>query len=172
MEETLLAFTPAVVVVDGVSPEDLPALRAARTSGSRILLLLDPVDDVGAYRRAVGAGAHGYLSRSASREALQFAIEAVRTSGYYIDPLLAARVLSASEEARRTPLMSQPQLSQRERDIVTQIALGKSSKEIARTYAVTTKTICNHISNIYTKLSFRHRGQLVLYAAEHGLTGF
>jgi DNA-binding NarL/FixJ family response regulator len=170
VEDTLRAHRPEVVVVDGSWTELPAAINPAEWNG-RTLLLLDPVEEPVVFLRAVRCGAQGYLSRAASFEALLAAVESVRTTGYYLDPMLASRILRASEEARRQPIMApEPQLSLREREILAGIALGKSSKEIAREYAVTPKTICNHVSNIYAKLQFRHRGQLVLYAAEHGLT--
>ena len=53
---------------------------------------------------------------------------------------------------------------------MVQVARGRSSKEIARTYDISSKTVCNHVINVYRKLNMRHRGQLVLYAAQRGLT--
>jgi DNA-binding CsgD family transcriptional regulator len=49
------------------------------------------------------------------------------------------------------------------------VANGRSSKDIARQFSIAPKTVCNHVNNIYAKLNLRHRGQLVLYAAQRGL---
>jgi DNA-binding CsgD family transcriptional regulator len=63
-----------------------------------------------------------------------------------------------------------PRLSEREREILAQIASGRSTKEVARDCAISPKTVGNHISNICQKLNFHTRGQLVLFAMEQGLT--
>jgi DNA-binding NarL/FixJ family response regulator len=71
-------------------------------------------------------------------------------------------------EANPTPARSD--LSQRQRDILVRIAGGRSTKQVAREYAIAPKTVANHVNNIYQKLNLRARGQLVLYAAKRGST--
>jgi DNA-binding NarL/FixJ family response regulator len=159
---------PQVIVVEELGLDWGRLLDGARESAA-ILLLLDPEDEAGSFLRAVRLGAQGYLSRTASREALLLAIQRVAGEGYYLDPVLAARIFQASESIGATS--AQRMLSQRESAILARIAGGRSSKEIAAEYGVTAKTVCNHVSNIYAKLNIRHRGQLVLYAFEQGLTG-
>jgi DNA-binding NarL/FixJ family response regulator len=158
---------PQVIIVEALGL-DWGRLLGGAAESAATLLLLDPEDEAGSFVRAVRLGAQGYLSRTASREALLAAIERVAGEGYYLDPVLAARIFQASESAALTT--SQPTLSQRESAILARIAGGRSSKEIAAEYGVTAKTVCNHVSNIYAKLNIRHRGQLVLYAFEQGLT--
>ncbi len=166
----LSAERPAVIVADGTWREWPQALDPLDWNG-RILLLLDPEDDAEAFVQAVRSRAQGYLSRTASPEALFAAIDTVRGAGYYLDPVVSGRILWAAEESRtQSSVAPEPELSQRERQILVDIARGRSSKEIAREYAVTAKTVCNHVSNIYNKLNLSHRGQLVLYAAQEGLT--
>ena len=70
------------------------------------------------------------------------------------------------------PIGQSSPLSPRERDILVRIANGRSTKEVAREYAIAPKTVANHILNMYPKLNLRDRGQLVVYAAQHGLTTF
>lgn len=147
---------PSVMVLDVHAPA-LFALLDASDFGVRMLLLLDPDDDPSIF---AGARSHGYLSRRASREALQAAIAELYRSGAYLDPLLM-RV-----RGRRAP----SGLSLRERQILVWIASGRSTKEVARACAITPKTVGNHVNNMVQKLHLRHRGQLVLYAAQQGLT--
>jgi DNA-binding NarL/FixJ family response regulator len=77
-------------------------------------------------------------------------------------------MLTALRQAGRVAAQ-RSELSQRERGVLTGVASGKSSKEIAREYAIAPKTVSNHIANMLQKLNLRHRGELVLYAAEQGL---
>ncbi|TMD67577.1 MAG: response regulator transcription factor [Chloroflexi bacterium] len=82
----------------------------------------------------------------------------------------AGTVRQTIEQAGRTdvPDQSDP-LSGREREILSQIASGRSTKEVARSFAITPKTVGNHVSNIFHKLDLHHRGELVLFALEQGL---
>ena len=149
---------PQVMVVD-VSWPAFFALIDTTTSGVRTLLLLDPNDDAALFADAVRARVQGYLSRSASRETLEAAIAGLYRSGSYLDPVL-----------RYFPSPASTGLSLREREILVWIASGRSTKQIARECAITPKTVGNHVNNMYQKLNLRHRGQLVLYAAQQGLT--
>jgi DNA-binding NarL/FixJ family response regulator len=163
----LEAFRPTVVVVEIWRTQwSLPV--DPRDWGGRTLLLLDPNGDSETFVRAARAGVHGYLSRSAAPAALAAAVDTLRTTGYSLDSLLGRRIMTALEQAGSSTA-SRSELSARERAVLAGIASGKSSKEIARDYAITPKTVSNHIVNIYEKLNLRHRGELVLYAAEAGL---
>ena len=163
VHDALATFEPAVVVVESRWPAWPVALDPARWSG-RTLLLLDPEDDPAQLMRAAQAKADGYLSRGASREGFSMAIQRLQEGGSYLDPALSERLGRASAD------QPGPALSPRERDILAGVAAGRSSKEIGRQHAIAAKTVCNHVNNICQKLDLRHRGQLVLYAAQHGLT--
>lgn len=82
----------------------------------------------------------------------------------------AASIRTAIDEARTTPNSSSMTLSERERDILTRIASGQSTKQVARDCAISPKTVGNHVSNISHKLNLHHRSQLVLFALQQGLT--
>ena len=82
----------------------------------------------------------------------------------------ASSVQAAIKRAQAMPVDSgSRRLSGREQEILIQVARGKSTKEIARAYAITPKTVGNHVGNIRQKLHLHHRGQLVLFAVEQGL---
>ena len=76
------------------------------------------------------------------------------------------RTLDAREEGEA----ADSGLSGREREILTGIASGRSTKQVARDYAISPKTVGNHVNNICHKLNLRHRSQLVLFALQQGLT--
>ena len=166
VRQALAVHRPEVLIVDSTAATFFSAIDPSGWNG-RTLLLLDPEDDAAVFLDAVRAGARGYLSRSASREALQAAVETLRETGFYLDPLLVERILPAVRRSRETRSGA---LSPREREILIRIATGLSTKQVAREYAITAKTVGNHINSIYQKLNLRHRGELVLYAAQHGLT--
>lgn len=161
---------PCVIVIESVSTGWREFVDIIDPD-SRTLLLLDLEADPRVLAQAIASGADGFLTRAASPALLEGAIAAIVRDGEYIDPALDDVVLHATAVARSSaPLSALQQLSPRETGILTRVASGRSSKEIAREYGVTSKTVCNHVSNIYAKLHLRHRGQLVLYAAQAGLT--
>jgi DNA-binding NarL/FixJ family response regulator len=164
----LAAERPQVMVLD-ISGPAFFSLIDASDWGVRTLLLLDPDDDATVYADAVRAGVRGYLSRSVSRDTLEGAIAGLFHSGFYLDPLLMESVLLAMQ-AQGAGSIASTGLSLREREILVWIASGLSTKQVARECAITPKTVGNHVNNIYQKLNLRHRGQLVLYAAQQGLT--
>jgi DNA-binding CsgD family transcriptional regulator len=76
----------------------------------------------------------------------------------------------AIAQARARAAAPRPRLSDREREILAQIARGRSTKEVARECAISPKTVGNHLSNICHKFQLHHRGELVLFALHEGLT--
>jgi DNA-binding NarL/FixJ family response regulator len=167
LAEAFAGFRPAVLVVDG-EWFGWPLSVDAGDWGGRTLLLLDPADEPARFVHAARSGARGFLSRSASGKSLVLAIETLRTCGYSLDPLLAEGIVLALRDAPAPP-STRPSLSDYERDILIRVASGRSSKEIAREYAITAKTVGNHLANLCQKLNLNHRGELVLYAAAQGL---
>jgi DNA-binding CsgD family transcriptional regulator len=81
--------------------------------------------------------------------------------------VFALSVRTAINDARATPRST---LSEREREILTGIASGRSTKQVARDCSISPKTVGNHVSNIRHKLNLHQRGQLVLFALQQGLT--
>ena len=62
-----------------------------------------------------------------------------------------------------------PQLTDREREVLSLIAAGRENAEIAKELGLSTKTVRNHSSNIFTKLQVAHRAQAIVLAREAGL---
>ena len=169
MDELAAIFAdwrPAVVVADGNWSVWCQRLDP-RSWGGRTLLVLDPVAEPASVIDGAGAGIHGFVSRTGSATALITAIDTARRDGYYIDPLVGESVFRALREAQAPNRVAE--LTPREREIVVRVAAGRSSKEIAREYAVTPKTVANQVALISHKLRLRHRGELVLYALQRGL---
>jgi len=148
----LLSFRPGVVVLERCAGRWQSRIDPG-TWGGRLLLLDDPERDDAELVEAQPR-ADAYLSRGASGDALLSAIAALDRTGSSIPDQQTAR------------------LSRREREILVQVARGRSSKEIARDCRISPKTVSNHVNNLYRKLQLNHRGELVLYAARAGLMGF
>jgi DNA-binding NarL/FixJ family response regulator len=171
VRDAIDAAQPAIVVVDSTSPADAAWLDAPDSEGRyHTLLLLDPEAAPEVFVKAVQTHARGFLSRGASRETFALALARLRETGWYLDLQLSGPVLTAMKETQASSTPARGDLSQRQRDILVRIASGHSTKEVAREYAIAPKTVGNHVNHIYQKLNLRDRGQLVLYAAQRGLT--
>jgi DNA-binding NarL/FixJ family response regulator len=169
VREAIDTARPAIVVVESTSMDDTAWLSSSE-GRHHTLLLLDPEAAPEVFVKAVRTKARGFLSSGGSRETFTMALATLRKTGWYLDPQLAGQVLTAMKLVGASPNPARPDLSQRQRDILVRIASGHSTKEVAREYAIAPKTVANHVNNIYQKLNLRHRGQLVLYAAQRGLT--
>jgi DNA-binding NarL/FixJ family response regulator len=154
--------TPADVVVLDVNLRDrsgLTAIDELRDTGAHVVML--SMHDEPAYaRRALELGAGGYVVKDAADRELVEAVQAVAAGEVYIHPKLAVGLVMGSEE---------DELTRREREILREIALGYSNREIAEHLFVSVRTIEAHRRNILGKLRLETRADLVRYALDHGL---
>jgi len=117
------------------------------------------------------AGAAGYLLKDSVFEDLVSAIRTVVTGKAFLSPQIASVVIEdytkklVSDE--KLPLAS---LSSREKEVIQLIAEGKTSKEIASTLSISTKTAENHRKNIMEKLDIHSVAELTKYAVRQGIT--
>jgi DNA-binding NarL/FixJ family response regulator len=117
---------------------------------------------------ALEAGASGYLLKDAEADAVAAAIRAAHAGEVHLDPAVT-RLLAQRMRARRDEKPVEP-LTQREREVLAQLAKGASNKEIAYDLSITERTARTHVSNILGKLGLGSRTQAALYAVEHKLT--
>ena len=113
---------------------------------------------------AVKAGATGYLVKSASREELLAAVRRVALGEPVFTPGLAGLVLG---EFHRDP--DQPQLTDRETEVLRMVAKGLSYRQIAERLVLSHRTVQNHVQNTLRKLQMHNRVELTRYAIEQGL---
>jgi two-component system, NarL family, invasion response regulator UvrY len=118
--------------------------------------------------RALQSGARGYVVKSAPPEELLAAVREIIAGGTYISHDLAKELalLSLSDDA--DPLRG---LSSRELEILSLLGRGHDLSGVADALGLSYKTVANNITQIKTKLSVRHTGELVRMAIERGLTG-
>lgn len=161
------ALTPDVILLDLKMPDvdGLTALRELRERGvpARVLVLTSAGERMRVLP-VVRAGAAGYLYKDVDPQALVQAIRAVHDGHVLFAPEAADAMLAADEgEKTTTPL------TEREGEVLLQIARGRSNREIARALVVSEKTVKTHVSNILMKLGLQDRTQAALYAVRHGL---
>ena len=121
-------------------------------------------------RRALNAGANGYLTKDSEPEILLAGVRKVARGGRFIDPVLAElMVFEVNPDTDKHP--AHEQLSEREFQILSLFAKGKSFNEIADELAISNKTVSTHKARLMQKMNFPSNADMVRYAVEHGLAG-
>ena len=165
------SLKPAVVVMDITMAEmnGLIATRMLREANpaTAIVALTRHQDD--AYvQEMLGAGALGYvLKQSASTELLS-AVRAAASGKQYLDSSVAAHVTGAYLKKYGKRDVAAPTISDREAEVLRQMAWGWSNKEIAAQFDVSVKTVEVHKANAMRKLGLRGRIDIVRYALLQG----
>jgi two-component system, NarL family, response regulator NreC len=159
---------PDVVLVDLLLPrksgyEAIPEIVNASPE-SRIVVLSSQTGP-SSVRRAISAGAHGYVPKRASDTELIEAIRRVAAGERYVDPDLGAQLVVADEE----PALAQ--LSDRERDVLHLVALGHTNQEVGKQLFISVRTVDTHRAHIMRKLRLETKAELVLFALANGLIG-
>jgi DNA-binding NarL/FixJ family response regulator len=134
------------------------------------ILVLTMLEDDASVFAAMRAGARGYLLKGADQTDVLRAINAAARGEAIFSPPIARRLMQYF--ANMQPLLPQaafPDLTEREREILGLIALGKSNAEIAEALVLSPKTVSNYVSNIFSKLQVVDRAQAVLRARQAGL---
>ena len=135
------------------------------------ILVLTMHEDEAYVRVARLAGAHGYVLKKSLAAELITAIRTVSQGQRIAPPQLADAFRESTGTPRRTQTATPglQLLSQREREVVTLIALGHSNREIARKLHISEKTVETHRSHFLKKLALRTRADVVRFAIEHRL---
>jgi two-component system response regulator NreC len=164
------AHRPAVAVVDlnmpGTMSSSLDALPvfAVEAPDTRIVILTMQEDPQFA-RKALAAGANGYVLKEAADTELVEAIRLASAGEVYLNPRLGARIAAAPPEASGPP----DDLTEREAQILKLIALGHTNAEIGGQLYLSVRTVESHRAHIQQKLRRTTRADLVRYALDHGL---
>jgi DNA-binding NarL/FixJ family response regulator len=165
--------TPDIVVMD-ISMKELNGIDAtsqiiAEVPGSRVLILsMHTAEEF--VRRAVKAGASGYLVKDSVPTELKLALVALMRGEMYFSSRISRQLLSSYAEPgldkRESSLDS---LTSRQREVLQMIAEGKSTKEIAATLEVSVKTVETHRAALMSRLGIFDIAGLVMYAARNHL---
>jgi DNA-binding NarL/FixJ family response regulator len=171
--ELATRLLPDVVLMDLQMPggNGIEATReiTGKSPGVRVLVVTLFEDDDSVFM-ALRAGARGYILKDADEEELARAIRAVGRGEAIFSPAIAERVLAyfaSSSPAAQSQAF--PSLTDREREILNLIAGGHPNPSIARELSLSTKTVGNYVSNIFTKLQVADRAQAMIRAREAGL---
>jgi DNA-binding NarL/FixJ family response regulator len=160
---------PDLVVMD-ISMREMNGIEAteavlAACPGTKVLVL--SMHDAQEFvRRAMRAGASGYVVKDSLPLELRLAIEAVSRGQVYLSPRVSRHLVSALGGGGESPLDA---LTLRQREVLQMIAEGKSTKEIAAALDLSAKTIETHRAAVMARLGIRDIAGLVMYAARNHL---
>lgn len=113
---------------------------------------------------AMQLGARGFLLKQISGAELVTALHIVQRGGLYVSPTLAAQLIARPATQARTepPLVNNRALTPREFEIISQISVGATNKEVARQLNISEKTVKHYMTIIMHKLQVRNRVEAVL----------
>jgi DNA-binding NarL/FixJ family response regulator len=121
--------------------------------------------------RAIQAGAVGYVLKQVGNEELLRAITAAARGEALLDTTTTARLLSRVREVERKNIQDAfRDLSDREMEVLAQVARGKTNADIGQTLNLSEKTVRNYVSVILEKLNLSNRIELATYAVENHLS--
>jgi two-component system nitrate/nitrite response regulator NarL len=169
------SLQPDVILLDNHLPgvtgiQALPGLKDA-APGARVILLTVS-EDTGDLQAALRGGAHGYLLKTIEGDLLAQAIHRAMRGEAVVSPEMTGKLVTAFRAASSPPPAEPPAppdplelLSARELQVLEQIALGASNKEIARTLEIAETTVKIHVQHILRKLNLSSRVQAAVFAS-------
>lgn len=171
--EALAAFReyrPDLVILDLSMPGlgGLEVLGRLRIEDAAVRVLVLSMHREAMYaRRALEAGAAGFVTKSAPADRLLDAVRQVAAGQRYIEHEIAQEIALANLHAPATPLQ---ELSSREFEILRLLGRGNSLSQIAETIGVSYKTVANTCGQVKAKLGARRTADLVRIAIQRGIT--
>lgn len=166
---------PDIVLLDlhmpGLSGLEAIQLILQDTPETHVILLTvsEDAEDLAA---GLQSGASGYLLKNIDADYLLNALRKVMDGESVISSDMTSKLFAQFRKGPSASLTVEAEkLTPREREILAQLAVGLSNKEIARKLNVVESTVKIHLQSILKKLGLNNRVQAAIYAVEHGLTG-
>jgi NarL family two-component system response regulator LiaR len=170
--EAVARLLPSVVLLDLLMPglDGLNALRQikAESPTTQVVILISHTGEEHMFD-AIEAGATSYLLKTAGAREVIDAVRAAEHGESLLDPSVAARVLEELRGPSRQAPSPVNHLTQREAEVLTLVARGRSNRAIGDQLYIGEKTVKTHISNILAKLHLADRTQAAIYALRKGL---
>jgi len=170
---------PGLVLLDLTLPGSSGLQALARVTGrwpQALVVIFSATDDSATIRRALAAGARGFIPKTSPHKVLIDALQLVLDGGTYVPPDILADIGRPLEDESADAASSgpiapaphhglqahdHPALSQRQRQIVELLAQGMTTKEICRVLGISPNTVKTHVATIFRALGVRNRTQVV-----------
>lgn len=163
---------PDVILMDLVMPvmDGIEATRQIKQHNPAVkIMMLTSFSDHDHVIPAIEAGASGYQLKDVEPDELVRAIKQLLSGENQLHPKATTHLLTHLNNKNKEEKSPLDELTNRERDVLREIANGKSNKEIASSLFITEKTVKTHVSNILAKLNLSDRTQAALFAVRHGV---
>ena len=172
MIEAAERLRPDVIIADVTMPNlnGFEALARLRKSHPNIKVVFLTMHQNAAYaRRALDAGASGFVVKHSAPEELVQAIHAALTGKTFITPSLTRQVVEQAERGERGENEGGKSLTLRQREILQLLAAGRSAKEIAGDLAISPRTVEFHKYQMMEMNGLRSSAELIHFAIKHGI---
>jgi DNA-binding NarL/FixJ family response regulator len=163
---------PDVIVADITMPHlnGIDALAQLKKENPNVRLVFLTMHQNATYaRRALEAGASGYVLKHSAPAELVLAIRAALDGKTFITPSLTAEVLQAMKRDPKKAKDPMASLTPRQREILQLLAEGRSAKEIAATLGISPRTVEFHKYQMMDSLQIQSSAELTHFAIKHGL---
>lgn len=169
--EKITICNPDVLLLDINMPEmnGIEVLKKMKEDGTQIkVLILTVHNEMDYLMKAVDIGVDGYILKDSESSELKKAIRAVKDGENYIQPSLIPALNSqlVNRDFDKDLISS---LTNRELEVLVQVANGMFNKEIATNLNISERTVKNHISNIFKKIDVSDRTQAAVFAIKNNI---
>jgi len=165
---------PDIIVADITMPHlnGIDALIQLKKDNPSVkVVLLTMHQEVAYARRALEAGASGFVLKHSAPTELITAMRAALNGQTFVTPALAGEVFRSLRGGSATERDPSSKLSPRQREILQLLAEGRSAKEIAAELSISSRTVEFHKYQMMESLGLRHNAELVHFAIKHGIVG-
>ncbi|MCY8489411.1 response regulator [Bacillus atrophaeus] len=165
---------PDLVLMD-LSMPDMDGIEATKKAAALFpsisIIILTSYSDQQHAIPALQAGAKAYQLKDTEPEELVKILRQVHSGEYKLSSAIMPHVLTHMRTQHEPEKEKYYQLTRREKDVLMEIASGKSNKEIAASLFISEKTVKTHVSNLLAKLDVADRTQAALFAVKYHLNG-